>query len=888
MTLTISMEEYLSHFGTPRHSGRYPWGSGDNEYQSNKNFLATVKELEKQGISQVDIAKGFGMNTSRLRSLKTIAQNENKQADINQAQRLKDKGWSNTAIAERMEYPNESSVRLLLAPGAKDKADVLFATANQLKSLVEEKKFLDVGAGTEYSLKVSKNKLDNAKALLAEEGYKVHYVKVKQLGTGLYTSVQVLAAPGTTYSEVLANAGNIKQIDTWSDDGGRTYEGMIYPPKSVDSNRIKVNYAEDGGDTADGVIYLRPGVEDLSLGAASYAQVRIAVDGTHYLKGMAIYKNDLPDGVDIAFNTNKRKDEVENDLGAMKPMEKTYDGKIDTDNPFTSSIRRQNDAHTLNILQEEGSWDDWNLSISSQVLSKQTPKLAEAQLKETFARKNADLEDIKALTNPAVKKILLETHALDADSTAVHLAAAELPRQASHVLFPVNSLKETEVYAPNYNNGERVVLIRHPHGGIFEIPELIVNNKNREAKELLGTNPKDAVAINSKVAAKLSGADFDGDAVIVIPNDRGSIKTSPSLADLKNFDPKREYPQYEGMKPMTSNGTQNQMGSISNLITDMTIKGAPQSELARAVRHSMVVIDAEKHKLNYKLSAEVNGINALKKKYQPQGGAATLISRAGAEVRLPETKPRPAKDGGPIDKKTGELKFVPTGNTYVNREGKTIVKTNPEVKRLSTITDARTLSSGRPIESIYAKHSNIMKALANEARLELLKTPNLVYSPSANKAYADEVANLNAKYRVAKKNAPRERQAQILANAVVAAKKRSNPEMDDESIGKVERQALAEMRVRTGAQKSPVIITGSEWDAIQAGALSHTRVTEILKNADLDQVRKLATPRARTVMTSTKITRAKQLARSGKSQAEIATILGVSVGSVNDVLTEGG
>ena len=26
-------EDELAHYGTPRHSGRYPWGSGDDPYQ---------------------------------------------------------------------------------------------------------------------------------------------------------------------------------------------------------------------------------------------------------------------------------------------------------------------------------------------------------------------------------------------------------------------------------------------------------------------------------------------------------------------------------------------------------------------------------------------------------------------------------------------------------------------------------------------------------------------------------------------------------------------------------------------------------------------------------------------------------------------------------------
>ena len=53
------------------------------------------------------------------------------------------------------------------------------------------------------------------------------------------------------------------------------------------------------------MIYVRPGVKDLRIGDKRYGQVRIMVDGTHYLKGMAVYKDDLPPGKDIVFNTNK-------------------------------------------------------------------------------------------------------------------------------------------------------------------------------------------------------------------------------------------------------------------------------------------------------------------------------------------------------------------------------------------------------------------------------------------------------------------------------------------------------------------------------------------------------------------------------------------------------
>jgi hypothetical protein len=136
----------------------------------------------------------------------------------------------------------------------------------------------------------------------------------------------------------------------------------------------------------DGVIFVRPGVKDLSMGAAPYAQVRIAVDGTHYLKGMAVYKDDLPPGVDLQFNTNKS--DTGNKLDAMKEVKRNKDdGSVDMDNPFGASISHQigDRDHTgkitkltsvMNIVNEEGKWSEWSRNLSSQMLSKQRPALA--------------------------------------------------------------------------------------------------------------------------------------------------------------------------------------------------------------------------------------------------------------------------------------------------------------------------------------------------------------------------------------------------------------------------------------------------------------------------------------------------------------------------------
>jgi hypothetical protein len=875
----IDVDEYLAHYGTPRHSGRYPWGSGGEDVgQRNRNFLNYVAGLKNQGMSEVEIARGLGISTTQLRAAKTIAKNAQKQADIAMAQRLKEKGLSNVAIGERMKI-NESSVRALLAPGQKDKAEILDSTSHMLADQVAKKNYIDIGAGVEYHVGVSRTKFNTAVAILQEQGYKVHYVKVEQLGTGKQTTIKVLSKPDVPYSEVFRNRDQIQQITDYSTDGGRTYS-RLRPPESISSKRVAVRYAEEGGKDADGVIYVRPGVKDLSLGESNYAQVRIAVDGTHYLKGMAMYKDDLPEGVDLMFNTNKSN--TGNNLDAMKPLKRDKDGNIDPDNPFGAVINRQ--SGKMNIVNEEGAWGEWSKSLSSQMLSKQSPTLAKNQLDLTQRIKQDQLDEILSLTNPAVRKKLLQSFADDADSAAVHLKAAALPNQGSHVILPIDpkKMKDTEIYAPNYDNGTRVALVRYPHGGIFEIPELTVNNRNPEAKRLLGTNAKDAVGINSRVAERLSGADFDGDTVLVIPNNSGKIKTAPALAGLKNFDPQSAYPAYEGMKAMSPRTKQVEMGVVSNLITDMTIRGANASELARAVRHSMVVIDAEKHKLNYKQSFIDNGIADLKKKYQsdpnnPKSkGASTLISRATSRIDVPNRTPRPAKDGGPIDPKTGKLVYVPTGETYLNSKGQPVVKKFTS-KQLAETDDAHTLSSGTPIEKIYADHSNSLKGLANKARKEMVHTKSIPYSPSAKTAYAKEVAQLNSKLNLALRNAPLERQAQILANANVAAKRRAYPDMDPADLKKIRSQALQEARHRTGASKQAIVITPDEWNAIQAGAISNDKLTKILDNADLDQVKKLATPKTSVLMTSAKKAKAQALLNSGYTQAEVAQALGMSV-----------
>lgn len=880
--MVVFDDSELMHYGVLRRSGRYPWGSGGQPYQDHKGFLAGIENLKAQGISEGQIAKGLDMRVVDFRAFKSIAINMERAQKISNVQRLHDDGHSTTAISKRLGIP-EPTVRSFLQPGAQMKKDSIAKTADMFRQEVDSKGLVDVGRGVENYLGVSKERKQSALAMLRAEGYEVYYIPVPQAAGKGDTTRTVLAPPGTTYSEVWARRGEVQGPKQVSDDYGTTWYGLK-PPIAVDQRRIAINYAEDGGSKYDGVIYVRPGVKDLEMNGKHYAQVRIQVGDSHYMKGMAVYKDDLPKGVDIVFNTNKKKADTPTKLDALKKLED------DPDNPFGAMVNQVKDEHgkvtsALNLVNEEGDWSGWSNTIASQVLSKQNPKIAKQQLNMTMERRVNEYEEIRSLTNPTVRKRLLKDFAESTDSASVHLKAASLPGQRWHVILPIDSLKDNEIYAPNYNDGDVVVLIRYPHGGTFEIPELRVNNKHADAKKIIGPASRDAVGINSRVAERLSGADFDGDTVLVIPNHKQSIQHTPALKELEGFNPKETYKKYDGMKVMSEQRKQQEMGDISNLITDMTIKGASHSEIARAVKHSMVVIDAAKHELNYKQSAIDNGITSLKAKYQggTTKGASTLISRAESPTRVPHRVERKASEGGPVDKATGKKVFTETGETYVNKQGKTVQRTT-KVAKLALTEDAHTLSSGTPIETIYADHSNRLKSLANQARLEAERTPRAQQSASAKKVYAEEVASLNVKLDLAQRNAPLERQAQAMADAVVRAKKQDNPNMTAETEKKIKYRALETTRARLDAKKNDIEFTPREWEAIQHGAISDSHLTQILNHANMEQVRELATPRTRLTMTPAKTQRARAMMELGYTRAEVAAQLGVSLSTIDNTL----
>ena len=892
-------EEILMHYGVKRRSGRYPWGSGDSPYQHSGDFLSRVQDLRSQGFSEKDIVQALGLDsTTQLRVAYSVARADRRRLDVATAKSLKEDGLGYTEIGRKMGI-NESTVRSLLNEGSENRMDQARLTAEKLKQELATKKVIDVGAGAEIELGVSRNKLEDALYMLEAEGVGIRDGVGIPTGPGKQTNTMVLRDPDVPLRDIYKDTSLIQPVGEYhSTDGGFTFDKREYP-SSISSDRVSVRYGDQGGADKDGVIELRRGVADLDLGNSHYAQVRVLVDGTHYLKGMAMYSDDIPDGYDVVFNTNKKSGTPKIDT-----MKKIND---DPDNPFGAYIKADGQSYytdskgnkklsAINKLKEEGDWDTMSRNLSSQFLSKQPMSLIKKQLNLTYADKEAELDEILSYNNPTVKKKLLLDFADSCDSAVVHLKAAALPRQETRVILPITQMKETEVYAPYLKNGERVVLIRYPHGGTFEIPELTVNNRNTSAKKILG-NVRDAIGINSKVADRLSGADFDGDTVVVIPvNDRVRVKTSKPLKDLAGFDPKTQYKVPDGnpnkVKLMTDDMKQREMGIVSNLITDMTLRGATDSELARAVKHSMVVIDAVKHGLDYKQSEKDNGIAELKEKYQPKydsygnligsGGASTLISKKKQTIRIPERQ-----GSGTIDPDTGEVIYKESGRVYTNKKGEPVRATST-VHLMNYVDDARTLSSGTEQEEAYAAYANKMKSLANTARKAYLSTGRLQYDSTANKTYKEEVTRLESALRIAESNAPRERRAQALANSVVRAKMQDNPELknDKETLNKVKRNAIYDARASVGAsgKGSRITISEKEWEAIQAGAISDSRLSRILRYTDPDAVKQLALPR-----TTTSISRAQQnkidsMNASGYTIAEIAESLGVSTSTVSSYI----
>lgn len=904
----------LFHYGTPHqggtsHSGRYAWGSGEASEQRSNDLRSFANEMRQKvnpdtgkKYTDTEIARAWGVSTTEYRKVMSSSKAQERAANIAKAIQYRDQGLTPAAIATKM-GESESTVRSWLLPKAEESAKKKANIVSTLKDQVEEKTYLDIGKGVGAQLGISDTSLKNAVYQLQQEGYKVQTIKVEQATNPKQkTTIQVLTKDDVPWQEVNENRDLIRSPSgTWTDDDGLTMRG-IKDPVSIDSKRIYINYGDETGTgkNKDGVIEIRPGVPDLALGDNHYAQVRIAVDGTHYLKGMALYSDTIPDGYDIRFNTNKSSDVPitgPKDHSVLKGL------KDDPDNPFGSTIRQfdyigadgKEHQSAINLVNTEEDWNKWSKTLASQMLSKQQPALAKRQLDLVYQEKKDLFDEISKYPNDTIKKKLLEDLAEDCDSAAVHLKAAALPRQEQKVILPLETIKDNEVYAPTYKNGEEVVLIRYPHQGVFEIPRLVVNNNNPEGKNILG-DAKKAIGINAKVAEQLSGADFDGDTVTVIPTVNQNIKTSKPLAGLENFDAKTTYKAYEGMPRVGKEDgfdTQRAMGEISNLVTDMTIKGASEAEIVRATKHAQVVIDAEKHNLNWKQSLDDQQIQQLKEKYQSEPGrsgygASTIISRAKGrkDVEL-------RADRYDIDPDTGEKIYLKSKDaTWVDKDGKEHTRHERSTK-MAEAKDAYDLVSRDEagnttlIETVYADHANRLKSLANEVRKEILKTPNGKLDRDAADLYSDEVKSLGDKLRLAEMNAPHERLAQAAASKQIKAYKDTHPGLTKEDEYKYRNQVIKATRSKAGAtsrDQRAIKTTDREWEAIVAGALSSEKTRKILTYMDSEEVLSRTTPRQTRTVSNAKLSRAQSMLNAGYTWADIADAVGVSESTLRNNL----
>ena len=953
----------LEHYGTPRHSGRYPWGSGDNPYQRNKNFMARYQtmcaEKDSKGDrrwSEKQIAESMGLSTTELRRKVSIANHEIWNYEHAEYQKLRDKGMSRSAIARRMGV-NESTLRSWEKQSTQETMTRYAKNANFLEDRVKQAGFIQVGSGTEYMLPngSTSTTLDRTLKVLQNKGYTIHNIQVPQLGTGKKTTVKVLANPGVTDKDVWDHLDDI-QLPTDIQMVDKQLR-KVEPYVSVDSKRIQVRYNEQGGIDKDGLIEVRRNVPDLDIGRNHYVQGRILVDKDHYLKGMIAYAPDkgsdaLPDGIDIRFNTNKHVgtpmiNREDDDKGVLKPIKKKQDNifgaNIKPDDELTRAQRFYYDENgkehqsAINIVKEEGDVDKWSKNLASQFASKQPPALAKQQLKILRDISKAEMDEIASYTNPVVKSKMLEDLAGRFEHDAVHLQAAALPRQTTKFILPLTNLKPNEAYVPGYDDGEQVALVRYPHGSITEIPIVTVNNSNRKAKEFMG-DAIDAIGVSPETAGRLSGADFDGDTVLVLPTDKVRIKNAPQYEGLKSFSTQDAYPGYDGMKEMTKREKGLQMGIATNLITDMHIMGATDKELERALKYSMVVIDAEKHKLDWRRAEDDLGIKALKEKYQGGGGASTLLSRSTSDNRMVrERKLKAVSFMTPEEKQrwlNGEQIYVDTGKklidmkkTYPRRlmtkEEKLIAdsKDKEAIRKLHQkmwedgravpdaykdafekpikegylhentyeLTSTKDRNTARPIEVIYADHAIAMKELARQARAEARKQTEFKVDKEARQKYSKEVDDLNKKIASAERNAPLEKQAQIKANVWYRQWEEDHPEEDNDGKKRQRGILLDRARKSIGAKKLVIgskdnPLTPKEWEAIQAHAVSRSQLEKILKNADMEVIKKYAMPKTNTAIPPAKIARAKRMVEQGYMRLEIANMLDVPQGKLLEAL----
>ena len=81
-----------------------------------------------------------------------------------------------------------------------------------------------------------------------------------------------------------------------------------------------------------------------------------------------------------------------------------------------------------------------------------------------------------------------------------------------------------------------------------------------------------------------------------------------------------------------------------------------------------------------------------------------------------------------------------------------------------------------------------------------------------------------------------------------------------------------------------IVITDREWEAIQAGAITESKLKRILNNTDADKLRERAMPKSTSTLSAAKVNKIKRMSDSNFTLAQIAEACGCSVSTVSKYL----
>lgn len=881
------------------------WGTKEHPYDTANAFLEALAQFKAGGGTDKEFGDYLGLSSSNFRDMKSAAKNDVLSENIKSLNDMINRGNSLRSAAAALGVP-EATARGWLSTKSNKGGSQIDSITSELRNMLADGKYVDIGEGSEYILGVSTEKLRAAVKKLETEGYHVINYYQRQMTSINKTQMKVLVPADVESVDVRKDKSKISPPLFYMDSSTGKAE-KFERPRSISSNRVQVLAADDPhplggvGIDRDGLIEVRRGVPELSLGKANYAQVRILVDGNKYLKGMCVYapEGSLPDGIDVRFNSNK------------PTAEKGYkEAKSNPNNPFGANIKEDDELmlaqrhyidkdgnrqlSCLNIVSEEGTWFEWSKSLASQVLSKQRIDVIKRQLDSSLNANYRSYLKIMEIENEDIRAKMLDDLAGKIDQNAVALKGAAFNRQAAHVIIPNPDLKPGEIYAPNYRDGESCVLIRFPHGGLFEIPAVKVNNKSKSSKELIG-NSIDAICMNPVDAKTLSGADFDGDTVQVIPNNDGAMIRMEAQKDLQDFDPGiYKLGNYPNEKPLKNKERGYQyMGSITNLITDMSMMGADVKDLVAATKFSMVAIDAWKHGYAVKPAWKELGIDDLIKKYRHgKRGASTIISRTKSPVYVPEQRLVTNKYEVPKDRlkdwEAGKPVYIPTGRKKFDKKTGEYVVAQMTVDK-GSVQDPRNLVGHlSPKEDVYADFAYNMHELANSCRKEARMAAAYQKDVNATNKYADAVESIKAKVISRKRKSPYERLAQLIAEADLQVKISDAPELTDnpKELKKAAAASLERARKKIQLTDVDITLTDEEWEALFSNALTSDMFNYVLRHCDPIELSKRALHESDPVMSENMVKRINEMSKNGYSRLEIAEHTGFTLKQLKEVIKE--